>query len=83
MNSHDQQRFSPALMSSNFRKLDDAKTNPAKKIHARLLGANYMLYGVYQDWVHQNPGEHLDEGIAEDSKWQVRWKTFLYSNPTL
>ena len=35
----------------------------------RLLGADYMLYGVYQDWVHQNPGDHLDGGIAEDSKW--------------
>ena len=33
-----------------------------------LLGANYLLYGVYQDWVHQNPGDHLDGGIAEDSK---------------
>ena len=32
----------------------------------RLLGANYMLYGVYQDWVHQNPGDHLDGIIAED-----------------
>ena len=21
----------------------------------RLLSANYILYGVYQDWVHQNP----------------------------
>ena len=21
-----------------------------------LLGANYMIYGVYQDWLHQNPG---------------------------
>ena len=40
----------------------------------RLLGADYMLYGVYQDWVHQDPGEHLDGGISEDSKWQARWK---------
>ena len=34
----------------------------------RLLGSNYMLYGVYQDWVHQNPVEHLDGRITEDSK---------------
>ena len=34
----------------------------------RLLGADYILYGVYQDWVHQNPVEHLDGGIAEDIK---------------
>ena len=38
-----------------------------------LLGPDYMLYGVYQDWVHQNPGDHLDEGIAEDSKLQAWW----------
>ena len=42
-----------------------------------LLGANYMLYGVYQNWVHQNPGDHLNEGIAEDSKWQVCGKKFV------
>ena len=35
----------------------------------RLLGADYMMYGVYQDWVHQNPVEKLNGGIAEDSKW--------------
>ena len=34
-----------------------------------LLSAEYMLYGVYQNWVHQNLGDHLDGGIAEDSKW--------------
>ena len=28
-----------------------------------LLGSDYMIYGVYQDWGHQNPGEHLDGGI--------------------
>ena len=33
-----------------------------------LFRPNYMLYGVYQDWVHQNPGDHLDGGIAEDSE---------------
>ena len=38
-----------------------------------LLGANDMLFRVYQDWMHQNPGEHLDVGIAEDGKFQTRW----------
>ena len=42
-----------------------------------LLGANYMLYGVYQDWGHQNLGEHLDGGIAESSKWHARWKKLV------
>ena len=39
-----------------------------------LLGANYMIYGVYHYWVHQNPGEQLDGAITEDSKWQARWE---------
>ena len=43
-------------------------------LDVRLLGAEYMLYGVYQDWVNQNPGDHLDGGIAEDSKWQAQWE---------
>ena len=28
--------------------------------------------------MHQNPGDHLDVGIAEDSKWQVRWKKLVF-----
>ena len=48
-----------------------------------LLGADYILYGLYQDWVHQNPGDHLDVGVVEDSKWQERWKNCLNSKPTL
>ena len=27
--------------------------------------------------MHQNPGKHLDVGIAEDSKWQARWKKLV------
>ena len=37
-----------------------------------LLCANYILYGVYQDWVHQSLGYHLDGEITENSKWQAR-----------
>ena len=37
-----------------------------------LMDANDKLLGVYQDWVHQNPGAHMDGGIEEDSKWQER-----------
>ena len=43
----------------------------------RLLGADYMLYGVYQDWVHQNSGDHLDGGIVEYSMCQARWKKLV------
>ena len=42
-----------------------------------LFGADYMLYGIYQNWVHQNPGYRLDGRIAEDSKWQARWKKLV------
>ena len=38
----------------------------------RLKGANISFYGVFQDWVHQNPGNHFDGGIKEDGKWQAR-----------
>ena len=37
-----------------------------------------MLYGVYQDWVHQNPGDHLYVVIVEDSKCQVRWEKLVF-----
>ena len=29
----------------------------------RLTSADNAFFGVYQDWVHQNPGRHLDGGI--------------------
>ena len=30
------------------------------------------LREVYGDWVHGNPGTHLDGGISEDGRWQ-KW----------
>ena len=36
-----------------------------------LLGVDYMLYGIYHHWLHENSGYHLDRGIAEDRKWQA------------
>ena len=50
-------------------------------LYVCLLGANYMLYGVYQGWVTQNTGEHLDGGIKEDSKWQAKCKK-IFCMPT-
>ena len=35
-------------------------------------GGHDMLFGVYQDWVHQNSGNYLDSGIKEDGKWKSR-----------
>ena len=39
-----------------------------------LLGADNMLFGVYQDWLNRNPGNHLNGGITEDGKWHDRWE---------
>ena len=47
-----------------------------------------MLFGVYQDWLHQNPGEHLDIAITKDGKWQnlgvkhVCIPTYQYAVPS-
>ena len=49
----------------------------------RLLVSDYILFGVYQDWVHQSPGNHLDGGITEYGKCQARWKNYLYAKPKL
>ena len=32
------------------------------------------LREVYRDWVHGNPGTHLDGGVADDSAWQAWWR---------
>ena len=45
--------------------------------------ADDELYRVYQNWVHQDPGNNLDGGIKEDGKWKSRWKTCLFANPTI
>ena len=29
------------------------------------------LWEVYEDWVHANPGTHLDGGIKNDAEWQA------------
>ena len=38
----------------------------------RLKEADYVLFGVYQDWVNQNPGNNPYGGINKVGKWQVR-----------
>ena len=49
------------------------------KVH--LKAAANELFGVYQDWVHQNNGTHLDGGITEGGKWQYRRrKLFCFQN---
>ena len=48
-----------------------------------LLGADYILYGVYQDWVHKKIGELLDGGIRKIVSGKHGGKTPLYADPTL
>ena len=36
----------------------------------RLAAATDNLFGVYQDWLHQNPGTHMDGGIEEGGNFQ-------------
>ena len=55
----------------------DIQVQEGDLLNFHLLGADYTLYGVYQDWVHQNTGDHLNVGIAEDSKWKARWKKLV------
>ena len=56
--------------------------------NVRRLGADGMLFGVYHNWVHQNTGNHMDDGITEDGKWQARWgklvcmSTQCYNTPS-
>ena len=35
------------------------------------------LQEVYGDWVHANPGTHLDGGIRDDSAWQAWWRDLV------
>ena len=36
------------------------------------MNSSDEMFGVYQGWVHQNTGIHLDVRIDEDGKWQAR-----------
>ena len=44
----------------------------------RLMAADDAIFGIYQYWLHQNPGTHLDGGIHEYGKWQSTWKNLLF-----
>ena len=43
-----------------------------------LMSAYDKIFGVYQDWVHHNPGTHVDGGIEEDGKWQEMWNKLVF-----
>jgi hypothetical protein len=44
---------------------------------ATLSDADRMLHAVYGDYVHQNPGQHLNGGIDDDQKWQDYWQWLI------
>jgi hypothetical protein len=44
--------------------------NPGNFPDAIISDADRMMDKVYGDHVHQNPGTHLDGGIADDTMWQ-------------
>ena len=39
------------------------------------------LWEVYGDWVHGNPGTHLDGGVKEDGLWQEWWRDLAVMPP--
>ena len=39
-----------------------------------LTPEDLCLREVYGDWVHGNPGTHLDGGVKDDSAWQAWWR---------
>ena len=39
------------------------------------------LREVYGDWVHGNPGMHLDGVFAEDGLWQGWWRDLAFMPP--
>jgi hypothetical protein len=44
---------------------------------AKLSEADRMLDKVYGDHVHQNPGQHLSDGVPDDHKWQDYWRRLV------
>ena len=42
---------------------------------------NLRLREVYGDWVHGNPGTHLDGGVKEDGLWQGWWRDLAVMPP--
>ena len=46
---------------------DDARIASVGELpRESLMYANDKIFGVYQDWLQQNTGTHLDGGIEED-----------------
>ena len=64
----------PRVDAGNVARLESTSDHPKVCLKA----ADGALFGVYQDWVHPNPENHLYGGINEDGKWQNRWRKLVY-----
>ena len=42
-----------------------------------LSDADRKLDAIYGDYVHQNPGQNLHAGIADDEVWQGYWRRLI------
>ena len=40
-----------------------------------------MLFGIYQDRMHQNNGNHLDGGITDKVRWKAKCKNVCVCQP--
>jgi hypothetical protein len=43
--------------------------------------ADRKLMEVYDDYIHQNDGTHLDGGIKDDAMWQENWRKLVVLPP--
>ena len=55
-------------------------TDTRGKSHVYLV--DRLLDKVYGDHIHQNPGTHLDGGVADDFLWQSYWRQLVEYTPS-
>ena len=58
------------LVDDALSKKEDGEGESGDKPWYNLTPEDLRLWEVYRDWVHRNPGTHLDGGITDDGKWQ-------------
>jgi hypothetical protein len=58
-------------------KEEEKKRNVSDLPGATISNTDLLFYEVYGDYVHQNSGQHLDGGIADDELWQNYWRRII------
>jgi hypothetical protein len=56
---------------------DEEERNVGDLPGAHISEADLLLEKVFGDYVHQNPGTHLNGGIADDVDWQEYWSRLI------